>query len=70
MTEIMEMVEHAKKGNLMNIKENFYIYHFNKLNKFIEEQKHKKESDNQNSMFDIIIKHHPHNVIRHKGINT
>jgi hypothetical protein len=25
MTEIMEMVKHAKKGNLMNLKENFYI---------------------------------------------
>jgi hypothetical protein len=49
--------EHAKKGNLMNIKENFYIYHFNKLNNLIEEQKHMKESNNQNSMFDIIIKY-------------
>jgi hypothetical protein len=41
----------------MNTKENFQIYHFNKLNKLIEEQKHIKESDNQNSMFDIIVKH-------------
>jgi hypothetical protein len=53
----MEMVQHAKKGNLMNIKENFDIYHFNKLNKLIEEQKLIKESGNQNSMFDIKIKH-------------
>jgi hypothetical protein len=57
MTEMMEMVEHAEKGNLMNIKENFHTYHFNKLNKLIKEQKLIKESDNQNSMFDIIIKY-------------
>jgi hypothetical protein len=30
MTTIMEMVEYAKKGNIMNIKENFHIYHLNK----------------------------------------
>jgi hypothetical protein len=53
----MEMVEHANKGNLMNIKEDFYIYCFNKLNKPIEEQKYTKERDNRNSMFDIIIHH-------------
>jgi hypothetical protein len=57
MIKIMEMVEHAKKGNLMNIKENFHIYHFNQLNKLIEEQKHTKERDTQNSMLNIIIKH-------------
>jgi hypothetical protein len=39
MTAIMEMVEHAKKENLMNMKENFHIYHLNKTNKLIEEQK-------------------------------
>jgi hypothetical protein len=57
MTKIMEMVEHSKKGNLMNIKENFYIYHFNQFKKLIEDQKRTKESDNRNSMFDIIIKY-------------
>jgi hypothetical protein len=55
--EIMVMVEHANKGNLMNIKEHFYIYYFNKLNKPIEEQKYTKESDNRNSMFYIIMQH-------------
>jgi hypothetical protein len=53
----VELIEHAKKGNLMNIKENFHIYDFNKLNKLIEEQKHMKERDNQNSMFEIITTH-------------
>jgi hypothetical protein len=41
--------------HLLNIKGNVYIYHFNQ--QLTEEQKHTKESDNQNSMFDIIIKH-------------
>jgi hypothetical protein len=54
MTVIMEMLDHAKKRNLMNIKENFHIYHFNKINKLIEEQKLTKESYNQNTMFDIM----------------
>jgi hypothetical protein len=58
MTVIMERVENAKKkGSIMNIKENFHVYRFNKLNKLIEEQKHTKESDNQYNMFDLIIQH-------------
>jgi hypothetical protein len=28
MEQIMEMIEYAKKGNIMNIKENYYIYQF------------------------------------------
>jgi hypothetical protein len=55
MTAIMEMVEYTKKGNLMNIKENFHIYHLNKTSKLIEWQKSKKESHIQNEMFDIIV---------------
>jgi hypothetical protein len=43
----MEMIEKAKKGGIMNIKEDYHIYHFNKFNKLIEEQKHTKESNNQ-----------------------
>jgi hypothetical protein len=39
MTTIMEIVEHAKKGSIMNIKENFLIYHQNRMNMLIEEQK-------------------------------
>jgi hypothetical protein len=55
------MVEHAKNGNLMNIKENFHIYHFNKLNKLIEEQKLNKENDNQNGT-------HPHKCHEAQGV--
>jgi hypothetical protein len=57
MTIIMEMIEKAKKGGIMNIKEDYHIYHFNKFNKLIEEQKHTKESDNQRNMFNLIKQH-------------
>jgi hypothetical protein len=55
MTGIMEIVEYTKKGTLMNIKENFHIYHLNQINKLIEDQKHDKENHNQNDMFGIIV---------------
>jgi hypothetical protein len=57
MAIIMEMIEKARKGGIMNIKEDYHIYHFNKFNKLIEEQKHTKESNNQRNMFDLIIQH-------------
>ncbi|PNF21348.1 hypothetical protein B7P43_G18100 [Cryptotermes secundus] len=59
MAVIMEMIEKAKKGGIMNIKEDFYIYQFNKFNKLIEEQKYKRESNSlrSTSMFDLIIHH-------------
>jgi hypothetical protein len=43
MEQIMEMIERARKGRTMNIKENFHIYLFNHVNKLIQEQKHTKE---------------------------
>jgi uncharacterized protein YgiM (DUF1202 family) len=57
MEQIMEMVEGAKKGRMMNIKENYYIYQCNHFNKLIQEQKHTKESHNQNSLFDIAVRY-------------
>jgi hypothetical protein len=56
MEEIMEMAKYARKGNIMNIKENYYTYQFKQLNELIE-QKSTKENDNQNSMFHIVIIH-------------
>jgi hypothetical protein len=50
----MEMVEQAKKGNIMDIKENFHIYHLNKTNMLIEEQKTNRDNQTQNEIFDII----------------
>jgi hypothetical protein len=42
------MIEKATKGRTMNIKENFYMYQFNRDNKLIQEQKHTREDDHQN----------------------
>jgi hypothetical protein len=57
MDQIMEMIECARKGGIMNIKENYYIYQFMQLNELREEQKSSKENDNQNSMFVSSIRH-------------
>jgi hypothetical protein len=53
MTTIMKIVEQAKKGTIMNIKENFHIYQQNKLNMLIEEQKANIQNHTQNEMFDL-----------------
>jgi hypothetical protein len=52
---IMEIVETAKKGNLMNTKEEFQIYYDGKQNKLIDEQKQIREANNKHSMFDLLI---------------
>jgi hypothetical protein len=39
MEQIMELIEYARKGNIMNIKENYYIYKFKQLKELTEEQK-------------------------------
>jgi hypothetical protein len=57
MEQIMEMIEYARKGNIMNIKENYCIYQFKQFTELIEEQKSIKENDSQNSMFDSVIRH-------------
>jgi hypothetical protein len=54
---IMEMIEYTTKGNITNVKENYYIYQFKQINESTEEQKCIKENDNQNSMFDIVVRH-------------
>jgi hypothetical protein len=41
----MELIEYARKGNIMSIKENHYIYKFKQLKELIEEQKSTKEND-------------------------
>jgi hypothetical protein len=50
MEQIMELTEYVRKGNVMNIKENYYIYKFKELGEQTEEQKNTKENDNQNSI--------------------
>jgi hypothetical protein len=39
MEQIMEIVEYATKGNITNIKQNYYIYQFKQLKDLIEEQR-------------------------------
>jgi hypothetical protein len=41
----------------MDIKEDYYIYKFKKLNKLIEEQKSTKDNNNQNNLSDIALGH-------------
>jgi hypothetical protein len=56
------------------MKENFHIYHLNKIKKLTEEQKLIKESDNYNDMFDILVNisiRMPIDTSPHtRGINT
>jgi hypothetical protein len=49
-------MEHARKGNVMNIKD-YYIYKFKQLNELVEEQNITKDNDNQNNLFDIALRH-------------
>jgi hypothetical protein len=39
MEQIMEMTEYVRKGNIMNTKENYYIYQLKQLNELIEEKR-------------------------------
>jgi hypothetical protein len=57
MVQITELIEYARNGNIMNIKENHYIYKFKPLKELREEQKRSKENDNQKSMFAITLRH-------------
>jgi ribosomal protein L31 len=59
MEQIMELIEYARNGNIMNIKENYYIYKFKQLKELTEEQKSTKDNDNQNSLFDIALRDSP-----------
>jgi hypothetical protein len=57
MEHTMEMIVCTRKGNIIIIKENYYIYQFKQLNELIEEQKSIKENYNQNSMSDNVTRH-------------
>jgi hypothetical protein len=67
----MKLIEHARKGHVMNIKEDYYIYKFKQLNELIEEQKITKDNNNQNNLFDIALRHEYTpivNVVHHEFI--
>jgi hypothetical protein len=53
--KIMEIIEQARKGNLMNIKESYYIYKYEQTEDLIEQNKKEKEKDNQSLLFEIAI---------------
>jgi hypothetical protein len=52
--DVMEKTDHARKGRIMNIKENFYIYMHNQNNKLIDEQK-TNEDNHKNILFDVAM---------------
>jgi hypothetical protein len=54
--QVMEIVEQAQKGGLMNIKENYYIYKYERRKELIkEQQKNKKEKTTKAS---FLLKSH------------
>jgi hypothetical protein len=67
MEQIKETIEHTKKSNIMNIKENYDIYKFKQLKELTEEQKNKKDYANQNNMYDISLRHEYTPVITSLG---
>jgi hypothetical protein len=69
----MDKIDHATKGRLMNIKENFYVYSYTCNNKLIHEQK-AEESNHKNISFDIAYAHtrysQIHNIKGHQFTAT
>jgi hypothetical protein len=62
----MERIDYSRKGQMMNIKENFYIYLYKHNNTLIDEQKI-DENNHSNILFDTAIQYkdtppqnHPH----------
>jgi dsDNA-specific endonuclease/ATPase MutS2 len=55
--QVMEIVEQARKGGLMNIKEIYHIHNFERRKEVIEEQRNKTENgkDNRSLLFEIAI---------------
>jgi hypothetical protein len=52
MEDIMQKIDHARKGRLMNIKENYHIHIHKQQNKLIEEQRTYEDS-HANILYDI-----------------
>jgi hypothetical protein len=50
----MEKIDHARKGRLMNIKENFHIYIYKQQNKLIDEQGTHEDS-HANILYDTAL---------------
>jgi hypothetical protein len=54
MEGIMEKIDHARKGRLMNIKYNFHIHKYKHENKLIDEQR-AHEENHANILYDIAL---------------
>jgi hypothetical protein len=50
--EIIDRIDHEKKGRIMNIRENLYIYMYKQENKLIEEQKMLTDQY-RNALYDV-----------------
>jgi hypothetical protein len=58
MEQIMELIQYARIGSIMYIRENYRIYNCIQMKEVREEQKGTKQNDdNQNSMFDKALRH-------------
>jgi hypothetical protein len=53
--DVMEIIEQARKGRLMNVKENYHIYESERRKTLMEEQQKNKKENNQSSLFEIVI---------------
>jgi hypothetical protein len=69
MEDIMEKIDHARKGRLMNIKENFHIYIYKQQNKLISEPR-AKEDDHANILYDTALTFMDTPTEPHYTINT
>jgi hypothetical protein len=69
MEDIMEKIDHAKKGRLMNIKEKFHIHMYKQRNKLIDEQRG-HEDNHANILYDIASTFLDTPTQPHYGINT
>jgi hypothetical protein len=69
MEDIMEKIDHAKKGRLMNIKDNFHIHMYKQRNKLIDEQR-AHEDNHANILYDIASTFLDTPTQPHYSINT
>jgi hypothetical protein len=54
--DVMERIDHAKKGRAMTLKENFYIHLYKRHNKLIDEQR-THDDNHANILYDTAIAH-------------
>jgi hypothetical protein len=73
MEQIMELIEYSRKGNIMNIKGNYYFYQFKQLKELIGKQNITKDNNNKNNILHIALRYKYTTIINvtgNRGINT